>query len=221
MQPVRILLVEENASDYLKLRHLLDEQEHNYNMDWAPNYDMALKQIRIGEKITSPKVTENRYDVYLVGYDKTQAEQRKFLDWLYKFTSIPTILLTKNGDLLDTVLIEKHHAYSLCKEQFSRVQLEQSIRYLSNLIVWQKYKDRFQLIFENAFKISVLLKPNGILQEFNQAALTFFGNKHETVVGSIFWEMPWAIQSKKTEAKVKAAMTAAIGGSVAYCKVEA
>ncbi|HEW97420.1 MAG TPA: hypothetical protein ENF37_02075, partial [Beggiatoa sp.] len=92
---MRILFIEENASDYLKARQLLDEQTSQLTIDWAPNYDIALKHIK-----------KNRYDVYLIGYEAQQAQQQKFLAWLYKFKSIPTIFLTKHDEFVETVLLD-------------------------------------------------------------------------------------------------------------------
>jgi diguanylate cyclase (GGDEF)-like protein/PAS domain S-box-containing protein len=209
MKPVRILSIEENTQDYLNLRKLLDKQTDHFNMDWAPNYESALK-----------KIENNRYDVYLVGYDIKQAEQRQFLAWLYQFTNIPTILLTKNDESVSSVLLEKYRSYSLCKEQLSLSQLEQSIRYLSHLIAWQKYEDRFKALFDKTFEFLGLLKSNGILQEINQTALSFIDGKREAVVGFFFWEIPWARRSEKIQAQLKSAVTRAIEGEVARCEVE-
>jgi PAS domain-containing protein len=192
MKPVRILSIEKNAHDYFNLRNLLEEQTDKFNMEWAPNCEAALKQIE-----------KNRYDVYLVGYDAKLAEQRTFLDWLYQHTSIPTILLTKNDDSVNSVLMEKYRTYSLCQKQLSWSQLEQSIRYLSHLIACQHSEKRLKTIFNKAFEFMVLLKPDGILQEINQTALTFIGAKRDAVVGAFFWEMPWAIRSEKIQTQLK------------------
>ena len=63
---MRTLLIEENAQDYLEIRRLLDEQTNQLNIDWAPNYEAALKKIR-----------QKPYDLYLMGYDTKQAQQQK------------------------------------------------------------------------------------------------------------------------------------------------
>lgn len=208
MKPVRILFIEEDAQDYLNIRQLLDEQTNQLNIDWAPNCDLALKEIR-----------QKHYDVLLLGYNARQAQQKKFLTWLYEYVTIPTIYLTKNHDSVDTEFIRYHTDY-LSKEQLSWQQLERSIRYLSDLIALQEREKKFQAIFEKAFEFMGLLKPNGILQEINRTALTLIGSKREAVVGVPFWNTPWATQSKKNQAQTKAAFATAVKGKLAHCEIE-
>jgi len=207
MKPVRILSIEKNTQDYLNLRHVLDEQANNFNIDWAPNYEIALKKIK-----------DNNYDVYLLGYDATK--QQQLLEFLPNLNNIPTILLTKNNEPVNTVLLKKYRIYSLCKEQLTWAQLEQSIRYLSHLIAWQQHQERFQLLFDKTFEFMALLNPNGILQEINQTALSFIDAKREALVGSFFWEIPWATRSEKFQAQLKSVISDAIGGKLARCEVE-
>jgi diguanylate cyclase (GGDEF)-like protein/PAS domain S-box-containing protein len=210
---MHILFIEENAQDYLNTRHLLDEQtSHLLKIDWAPNYEIALKQIK-----------QNRYDVYLIGYEARQAQQQKFLARLCESTTIPTILLTKNDESVDTKLMEQCQTDFLCKEQLSWLQLKRSIRYLSDLIALQKQQKKFQAfqaIFDNAFEFMGLLKPNGFLQEINQTALTFLGYEREAVVGHSFWDMPWVIRFPKNQTQFKNAVTTAVGGKFAHCETE-
>ncbi len=207
MKPVRILSIEKNTQDYLNLRQMLDEQANNFNMDWAPNYETALK-----------KIENNSYDVYLLGYDAT--EQRHFFECLYHFSNIPTILLTKNNESVNTLLLEKYRIYSLCKEQLTWAQLKQSIRYLSHLIAWQQYEERFKALFDKTFEFMALLNTKGILQEINQTALSFINVKREALIGSFFWEIPWATRSEKFQAQLKSVVSDAIGGELARCEVE-
>jgi len=206
MKPVRILSIEENTQDYLSLRQMLDRQANNFNMDWAPNYETALK-----------KIENNSYDVYLLGYDAKQTEQRHFFDFLYHFNNIPSILLTKNNESVNTVLLEKYRIYSLCKEQLTWAQLKQSIRYLSHLIAWQQDEERFKVLFDKAFEFMALLNTKGILQEINQTALSFIDVKREALIGSFFWEIPWAT---RFQAALKSVVSDAIGGELARCEVE-
>ncbi len=207
---MRILFIEENARDYLKARQLLDEQTSQLNIDWAPNYDIALKHIK-----------KNRYDVYLIGYEAQQAQQQKFLAWLYKFKSIPTIFLTKHDEFVETVLLDRYWTDALNKEQLSWPLLERIVRYLSNLSVLQKQEHKFEAIFKKAFEFMGLLKPNGILHEINQAALTLMGCQRDVVIGQPFWKLPWLKHAQKTQAHFKTAIATAAKGEFAHCEFEA
>jgi len=207
---MRILFIEENARDYLKARQLLDEQTSQLNIDWAPNYEIAVKQIK-----------KNRYDVYLIGYEAQQAQQQKFLAWLYKFKSIPTLFLTKHDEFVETVLLDKYWTDALNKEQLSWPLLERIVRYLSNLTVLQKQEHKFEAIFKKAFEFMGLLKPNGILHEINQAALSLMGCQRDVVIGQPFWKLPWLKHAQKTQAQFKTAIATAAKGEFAHCEFEA
>ncbi|MDM8563928.1 hypothetical protein QUF54_11300, partial [Candidatus Marithioploca araucensis] len=102
------LFIEENAQDYLQIRRILDEEKNPLNIDWAPNYEIALKQIK-----------KKRYDIYLVGYKAQQVQQRQILTWLSKYTIIPIILLTKHNESVDPALMEKTQVEVLPKEHLT------------------------------------------------------------------------------------------------------
>ncbi len=207
---MRILFTEENAQDYLKCRQLLEEQANDFNMDWAPNSEIALKQIK-----------ENSYHLHLIGYDAKKTEQHKFLAQLYENTkNTPTILLTKNNELVDTALMDKYQTFCLPKEQLNWPQLKRSIRYLSNLLAWQKNEARFHAVFNKAFEFMGLLKSNGILQDINTAALTFVGYQRSAMEGIFFWDMPWTMHSQKNQARLKKAIATVVEGDVARCEIE-
>ncbi len=203
------LFIEENAQDYLQIRRILDEETNPLNIDWAPNYEIALKQIK-----------KKRYDIYLVGYKAEQVQQQQILTWLSKYTIIPIILLTKHNESIEPVLMEKTQVEVLPKEQLTWFLFRQTLRYLSKLIILQKKESIFQNTFNKALEIMVLLKPNGTLQEFNQKALTLIGEDGDTMQGQLFWEMPFAIHSQQTQADIKAAVAVAAQGNFARCEVE-
>jgi diguanylate cyclase (GGDEF)-like protein/PAS domain S-box-containing protein len=210
MKPVHILFIEENAHDYLEIRQLLDEQTKELTIDWAPNYERALTRLK-----------QNHYDVCLIGYEAQKAEQLRFLYWLYKQVTIPTILLTKNGESVDSQLAQKYQTDFLDKGQLSWAQLERSIHYLSNLLELQKQEHKFQTIFDNALEFMALIEPNGILQDINETALTLIGAQRKTVIGSPFWALPWTIHSEtKTQGQLKVAIASAARGNLAHCEVE-
>ena len=208
MKSIRILFIEEDAQDYLKARQLLDEQTGQLEIDWAPNCDLALKQIK-----------KKHYEVLLLGYNARQAQQKKFLRWLYEYVTIPTILLTKADEQVDKEFVKYQTDY-FGKEQLSWTQLERSIRHLSDLIALQEQEKKFQIIFDRAFEFMGLIKPNGVLQEINKTALKLVGSKREAVVGVPFWNAPWATSSKKNQTRFKAAFASAAKGKIAHCEVE-
>lgn len=205
---MHILFIEEDAQEYLKSRQILDEHTSQLNIDWAPNYEIALTRIK-----------QNHYDVFLVGYYAEKIQQQKFLSQLYQYVSIPLILLTKNHELVDTKLMEEYPIDFLAKEQLSWYQLERSIRYLSHLKTLQEQKNQFQAIFENAFQFMGLLDTDGILQEINHKALTLMGSKRETVVSYPFWEMPLATHTD-IQAQFKMAIATAGEGKFAHCEID-
>lgn len=206
---MQTLFIEENAQEYLKSRRVLDEQNSQLKIEWAPNYEIALKQIK-----------QKHYDVYLVGYDAKQAQQQKFLIWLSKYAIVPMILLTKRNETIEAELKEKYYIEVLPKEQLTWFILERSIRYLSNLITLQKKENLFQNTFDKALELMILIKPNGVLQEINQTALTLMGSEREVVLSYLFWELPFVSAYLKTQKKMKAAIASATKGHFARCEVE-
>lgn len=201
MEKIRILLIEEDAQDYLKIRQLLDEQIGKFTVEWAPNYDSAFKLIR-----------KNSYDVYLVGYYPKQIEQQKFLAQLYLSITVPTILLTKHNEKVNGAFLDKMDF--LCKEQFSWPLLERIIRYLSNLSALQQVEKKFRVIFDHAFEFIGLLNTKGTLLEINQTALTFLGVERDEMTGRPFWETAWATASSKSQGRFKVAVAKTLNGEL-------
>ncbi|EDN70802.1 Signal transduction histidine kinase [Beggiatoa sp. PS] len=136
MKSTLILFIEDNANDYLEIRQWLDEQNSEWHIDWAPNYEIALTRIK-----------QNHYDACLIGYHAKQIEQLIFLRQLYQHVTIPTILLTNNGESVDSELINDYHIDFLDKTQLNWIQLERSIRYLSNLIALEDEEKKFTSYF--------------------------------------------------------------------------
>ena len=200
-----ILFIEENAQDYLKYRQLLDDQADKFNMDWAPNYEVALN-----------KIENNAYDIYLVGYYETKVQQQNFLVWLYTHVNKPTILLTKHSEQVNIELMEKYLSYSLGKEQLSWEQLNRAIRYHARLLTLQKNEDKFQSIFENALAFIGIISLEGIVQEFNKTALTLFDIQKSPTTGIILWDMVWV---KNSQTELKAAFAEAKKGKITHSQV--
>jgi diguanylate cyclase (GGDEF)-like protein/PAS domain S-box-containing protein len=207
---VRTLLIEENAQDYLEIRRLLDEQTNQLNIDWAPNYETALKKIR-----------QKPYDLYLMGYEAKQAQQQKFLDWLSK-QAVPIILLINDDDnkTVASILTEKPHIEVLPKKQLTWFLLSQSVRHLSSLITLQKKGTIFQSSFDQAFELMLLIEPNGAVQEINHKALTLMGVKRDAVIGDLLWKIHLVAHTQEGKTRIQAAAATAALGNFARCEIE-
>ena len=76
---------------------------------------------------------------------------------------------------------------------------------------------RFQAIFDNAFQLSGLLDPNGVVLEANQTSLNLTGLSRENVIGKRFWETSaWDITPESRELLKVAIAEAATGKFVRY-----
>jgi len=207
MTTERLLFIEEDAQDYLKIRRVLDERSVKFSTDWAPNYDSAFKLIR-----------KNNYHVCLIGYYPKHIEQQKFLVQLYPFITIPTILLTKLGETVNHDWLDKIDF--LNKEQLDLPQLERAIRYLSQLLSLQQAEQKFHAIVENACEFIGLMDPQGTIIEINQTALTFWGAKREEMIGKPIWETLWVLVSAKYPAKLKIAIARCAKGEWLHYDLE-
>jgi len=206
---MRILLIEENAQDYLNIRKPLDEQSGKFNIDWAPNYETALKLSK-----------ETQYGVYLVGYDAKQIHQQNFLLRLSKQKVVPVILLTRNNEPVDAALLQNSLTSFLPKEQLSWTQLERTVRYLSELNTLRKKEKNWQATFAKACQFMELVNPDGTLHEINQTALTLIGSKRETAIGSFFWDMPWTTKSQQLQKQLKLTFNQVLQGKLSKCQIE-
>ncbi len=119
--PLRILLVEDSADDYLLTRSALDEVGgRRFALDWASTYDSALALMR-----------RNQHDVYLLDIS---LGPRSGLDLLREAVeggcSGPIIILTGHADYeVDVATMEAGAADYLVKGQIEPQLLERAIRY--------------------------------------------------------------------------------------------
>src|SRR5271154_2126410 len=87
--PIRVLLVEDDADDYTLTRDMLNESDaKRFRLDWVSTYDAALDQIR-----------RQQHDVYLLDY---RLGERNGLELLREAVQAgaraPMILITGQGD---------------------------------------------------------------------------------------------------------------------------
>lgn len=207
MEKLRLLLIEEAAQDYLKVRRVLDDEFGKFNIDWAPNYDSALKLLK-----------KNSYDLQLIGYYPRQSEQQKFLVQLYPTITIPTIFLTKNNEKVSNTWLDKTDFLS--KEHFSWPLLERALRYLVKILALQQVEKKFRVIYDNAFEFIGLVNTKGILLEINQTTLTFLGLEREEMIDRPLWDTALATFSSKNQARLKAAFAKAITGELVRYEME-
>lgn len=207
MEKLRLLLIEEEAQDYLRVRRVLDEEFGKFNIDWAPNYDSASKLLK-----------KNSYDLQLIGYYPRQSEQQKFLVQLYPTITIPTIFLTKNNEKVSNTWLDKTDFLS--KEHFSWPLLERAIRYLAKILALQQVEKKFRVIYDNAFEFIGLVNTKGILLEINQTTLTFLGLEREEMTDRPLWETALATFSPKNQARLKVAFAKAIKGELVRYEME-
>jgi two-component sensor histidine kinase/FixJ family two-component response regulator len=119
--PVRVLLVEDDADDYTLTRDMLGESgAQRFRLDWVSTYDAALDQIR-----------RQQHDVYLLDY---RLGERNGLDLLRAAVlagaHAPMILITGQGDReIDMEAMRAGAADYVIKEHLDAPLLERSIRY--------------------------------------------------------------------------------------------
>ncbi|MDM8565222.1 EAL domain-containing protein [Candidatus Halobeggiatoa sp. HSG11] len=204
---MHILLIEDDAKDYLEIRQLLEQQLSQITIDWAPNYD-----------INSQKIERGNYDMLLIGYRATQKQQQKFLDDLENYITIPTILLTKDHESVDAKFIERYHTHFLRKEQLTWSQLQQTYYHLSHSIKNHDKIKIFQKVFDNAFEFMWLIDAAGILHEVNTAALKLSNSKYLDVITKPIWDATWA--SQKTKLKLKTVISITANGKFTRHEIE-
>ena len=84
----------------------------------------------------------------------------------------------------------------------------------------QESDRRFRAIFNNTFQFTGLLRPDGILLEVNQTALSFAGLQLEDVINRPFWEAHWWTISPQTQEKLKQAIARAVQGEFIRYEVD-
>jgi len=146
MDPVKVLLVEDDEDDHLLIRDLLGEMvETEYSLDWAASYDEGLRRIASGH-----------YDLCLLDYRLGAQSGLDFLRELRRLDFlrelrwldylVPVILLTGQGDReLDLQAAQLGAWDYLSKQELALCPrlLERAIRY--GIASKQHEKERVQL----------------------------------------------------------------------------
>jgi diguanylate cyclase (GGDEF)-like protein len=121
IQPVKILLIEDDSDDYVITRDLLSEIEGvEYHLDWTPNYEEGLRQIQA-----------NRHDLYMIDYLLGPDDGLQLLRESARLEmQAPIIILTGlTNREADVAAMQAGAMDYLIKGRFDGQLLERSIRY--------------------------------------------------------------------------------------------
>ena len=121
IEPVRVLLVDDDHDDYVILRDLfLDIEVGKFQLEWTETYDAALD-----------KMVSNEYDVCLVDYLLGERNGLELLQEAFKNgCKTPIILLTGKGAReVDMAAMRAGASDYLDKGEVGPSLLERSIRY--------------------------------------------------------------------------------------------
>ncbi len=118
--PIRVLLVEDNRSDYLLLRQLLSQIEGQaYKLEWVKTFEEALEAIG-----------EDRHEVTLLDYRLGERTGIELLKTLGAGGHGPILFITGQGDHeVDMQAMEAGAADYLDKSRLDGSTLERVIRY--------------------------------------------------------------------------------------------
>jgi DNA-binding response OmpR family regulator len=162
IDPIRVLIVEDDEDDYIILRDLLLGIEAGaFRLDWAATYDAGIEQMG-----------RNQHDVFLVDY---VLGERNGVDLLNeareKGCDAPMILLTGRGDReVDLAAMKAGAADYLNKDEIRAPILERSIRYA----VERRRSEKERLQKE---KLEVILEMAGaVCHEMNQPIQVISGH---------------------------------------------
>ena len=146
LEPISVLLVEDDEDDYLITREMLASQDRaRFVLDWCSTYGEALRMI-----------SERRHDVYLIDY---RLGAHTGLDLIRECLSAedrpPVLLLTGQGDYeVDLQATQLGVTDFLLKDGLSAAMLERSIRYaISHHTVMnelRRNKERYALAVQGA-----------------------------------------------------------------------
>jgi len=171
MNPVKILLVDDDEDDFILTKDILRESAntHDYLLSWCNNFSDAINAMLKGH-----------YDVYLVDYRLGRDSGIELLNEAIKSNcSEPIIILTGKGDLkIDQDAMRRGAADYLVKDTLTGQTLERSIRYaIEQNRTFQQLKNsekKFRIIFERSKDPMLITNSDGQVIDANQAATKYF-----------------------------------------------
>jgi protein-histidine pros-kinase len=185
-QPTRVLLIEDDESDYLLVRRMLSSIPNRvFDLEWAPSYSAGLEAIRRAE-----------HDVCLLDYRVDGSDGLELLKKAHEAGSnAPVIVLTGISDhQLDVEAMRLGAADFLVKDQVTATQLERSMRYaIAQALMLEELRRqqeelraselRFRSVVQSASDAIILADESARIIGWNQGAETIFGYNEEEVLG--------------------------------------
>src|SRR5215204_4487425 len=179
IQPVKVLLIDDDEEDYILTRYIFDEfKDNQFTLDWLDNFDDGLRAFG-----------ENRYDIYLVDYrlgERTGLELMR--EAVKNGCPAPLILLTGQSDKeIDFQAMQAGAADYLVKGELTAPLLERAIRYslkhARSLEEIQNSEAKFRSVIQSASDAILLANQEGKITLWNKAAEAIFGYRAEEIIG--------------------------------------
>ncbi|MDB9496480.1 PAS domain-containing protein [Spirulina major CS-329] len=76
----------------------------------------------------------------------------------------------------------------------------------------QQYYENLRMILDHSVQLMALLSPDGRILEVNNTTLVWARLQRESLVGMLFWDVPWWEMSVSMQAKLKGAIAKAANG---------
>ena len=179
MQPVRVLLVDDDEDDYILTKDIFNEipQRENYKLTWVNNYEEAINAM-----------LKSHYDIYLVDF---RLGKYTGIDLLHEAIKSnvdePIIILTGKGDSkVDEEALEIGAADYLVKDQINPYTIERSIRYAlkhkNTLKALRESENKFRIIFERSKEPFLIMDSLGGIRDMNHAGLKFLGYTKDEIL---------------------------------------
>ncbi len=171
VNPIRVLLVDDDEEDYILTRSLFKEISNNkYTIEWVSTFEAAESAI-----------SNKEHDIYLIDY---RLGVNTGVDLLKKAIEIgckePIIMLTGKGDQkIDVEAMEAGAADYLVKDKIDAFILERSIRYAIDraqaLEAIVESEDKYRSIFEKSRDVIYITSKEGRFIDVNDSAVKLFG----------------------------------------------
>jgi PAS domain S-box-containing protein len=186
MEPIKLLLIEDDEDDALLTReYLVEIKNFSFDVSWQPDLELAKMNL-----------LEGGYDIFLIDYRLGRESGLDLLKFIYnKGILTPAILLTGQGDLEVDIDASRSGASDyLVKAELNASMLERSIRYaLSQAKIIRELNEKekkYSSLFERSIDPIFLATNRLVLMEVNQSFLKFFdyvgGETTSVSVSSIF-----------------------------------
>jgi PAS domain S-box-containing protein len=180
---IKVLLVEDDADDYILIRNLLSEIESSrFELTWAATYQEALKLIKL-----------NGHDICLIDY---RLGERTGVELLHEAHAhdhrVPAILLTAQEDHdVDVKAMKAGASDYLIKGQIGRPLLERTIRYTiersKTLAALRSSEKKYRQIVETSREGIWMIDAEARTNYINQRMSEMLGYSVEEMLGkSVF-----------------------------------